>query len=946
MVTNTSNQLIQLFVVSTSHMDWDWNQTSEEYYTTNSGSTPVRTILQNAITLLQDPTLPIPYQFNLAEIAWLKRFLAEYHDQPFVLQTLQGFAPNQLVFLGGGITSPDNLVCNGEAFIRNYLVGRQFLKAKQLDAALTDVCWIPDDFGQDPQLPVVLNAMGMNGVAFWRVPGNQPSPPYGNSAIYDGCNYVPSNGSAPISYQLMQDGVTFFWQASDGSKILTQQMSDGYGVIWNQNNAVPGSSNPRNNKPETLYNFTQQSGVQPGGLLMAPCGGDFSDPSGTLCNTVQDYNNTYPGSPYAGLATFQDFINAMNAYEAANPGTLQTHAMDASNFWTGYFASRPQLKINQQQGVNILMATETLGTLLQAQYPALANQWTAIAPNIADAWDLLCPSTHHDYVTGTSPNSVYTAEQLPWGNKALDIAKGALETTLALLGGAVKTNPAAGQVAYIVYNPSGFRRLETGNLVEIPATADLAGMNSVWINERSSLVAIQRTSDGKIVFPCYTDVGTPSMAYTTVYFTPEIVAVTNSLPDAGQDSYTLSNDLVSITVTANSGWAITSLTDIGNNNFQVLKGDCYGNQLMLYYESEYNSPTNYGYGNIYQMGNELAPTDENGSGFYADSSSYFIGVQTNGLYDASMVDNGPYVWRLKASVANTATDAVAAITYELYANEPLVRMEITGNAASNVDNSIVATWAISDHNDVSPSGMLYGTGNHWNDGITTQEGNSYIFTPYWNGPNFRPVHDYLTLQPVGNPAAGQPLAAVYNEAMRAWSYYNGLLLGTLFRNPPGTQRGAHGTDTSTVTQRYAFRVPGANGIGRPETCQPLQESIAFQQPLLAVAAAPFAGVAATLAETATLVAPIASNCLVRVARPQDPVENEPFSFVLRIYQPTNSAAQSYQFNLPFAYGGMQVQLVTALEEPLAQQPEQQPILSGGVITIYDMPTLTTLQVQL
>jgi hypothetical protein len=311
-----------------------------------------------------------------------------------------------------------------------------------------------------------------------------------------------------------------------------------------------------------------------------------------------------------------------------------------------------------------------------------------------------------------------------------------------------------------------------------------------------------------------------------------------------------------------------------------------------------------------------------------------------------VVDNGPYVWRLQAKVANTGTDAVAAITYALYANEPVVRMEIMGKAASNVDNSIVAAWAISDKNDIAPSGMLYGTGNHWNDGTVSQDGNSYAFTPYWNGPNFRPVHDYLTLQPVGNPAANQPMAAVYNEAMRAWSYYDGLLLATLFRNPPGTQRGAHGTDIGTVTQRYAFRVPGANGIGRPETCQPLQESIALQQPLLAVAAAPLAGVTANLGTEATLIAPRNANCLVRVARPQEPVENEPFSFVLRIYQPTNSAAQSYQFNLPFAYGGMQLQLVTALEGPLAQQPEQQPVLSGGVITIYDMPTLTTLQVQL
>jgi alpha-mannosidase len=937
MVNNATNTPIQLFVVSTSHMDWDWNQTFEEYYQTNSGSTPVKTILQNAIALLQDVTLSIPYQYNLAEIAWLQRFLREFPNQ---LGVLQNFTPNQLVFLGGGITSPDNLVCNGEAFIRNYLVGRRFLKEMKLDAALTDVCWIPDDFGQDPQLPVVLHAMGMNGVSFWRVPGNEPSPPNGNPQIYDGCNYVPTNGTAPISYQLMQDGVTFFWQAADGSKILTQQMSSGYGVIWNQATSGDGEQ-----EGAMLNTFVNNSGLQPGNLLMAPCGGDFSDPSANLLDAVNYYNSHYAttNKVTAGLATFQDFINAMNAYEAANPGTLQTIAMDASNFWTGYFASRPQLKINQQQGVNMLLATETLGTLLQAQSPVLANQWTAIAPTIAEAWELLSPSTHHDYITGTSPDNVYADEQLPLGNKALLTAQTALEQALALLGGAVKTNTAAGQVAYIVYNPSGFRRMETGNLVEIPANPDLAGMNSVWVNEGTTLVPIQRTSSGHIVFPCYTDVGTPSMMYTTVYFTAQVIAPPNTLPDAGLDSYTLSNGLVSITAAANSGWAITNLIDIGNNNFPVLKSNGLGNQLLLYRETNYNSSS--AYGNIYQMGNEQAPTATNGSGFYTDSHGAFTAVTDNGTYAASVVDNGPYVWRLQAKVANTATDAVAEITYSLYANEPLVRMEITGNAATTLDNSIVATWAISDNNDNVPSGMLYGTGNHWNDAATPQSDNPYAFTPYWNGPNFRPVHDYLTLQPFNNPA-GEPMAAVYNEAMRAWSYYDGLLLGTLFRNPPGTQRGAHGTDIGTVTQRYAFRVPGAKGIGRPETCQPLQESIAFQQPLLAAAVAPFAGVAASLPESATLVAPIASNCLVRVARPQEPVQNASFSFVLRIYQPTNNTAQNWQFNLPVGGPGIQLEMVTALEAPLAQQPAQPPVFSNGAITIYDMPTLATLQVRL
>lgn len=928
MATNTNTQQVQLFVVSTSHMDWDWNQTFDEYYETNSGSTPVKTILANAIALLQNVTLPVPYQFNLAEVAWLQRYLKDNKDQ---LTVLQGFTPNQFMFLGGGITSPDNLVCNGEAFIRNYLVGRTFLKAVKLTASLTDVCWIPDDFGQDPQLPVVLNAMGMTGVSFWRVPGNEPIIQNGNPPQPQ---YNPLNGSTSISNQLIEKGVTFFWKAADGSTILTQQMSQGYGVIWNQT----GDSNAI-----TLRDFTLSSGLQPGNIMMAPCGGDFSNPSGSLANAVADYNSTYaPGNNiYAGMLTFQDFINAMNTYAQANPNALQTIEMDASYFWTGYFASRPQLKINQQQTVNNLMATETLSTLLCVQYPIISNIVATLTSMLAEAWEKLCPSTHHDYVTGTSPDRVYRDEQLKLGNEALNLSQQVLKQALSILGGAVQTHPNGNQVPYIVFNPSGFKRTQTGNFVEIPASPDLDGMNSVWINEGRELVPIQRTSSNTIVFPCYISNGMPSMTYTAVYFTTELSSVANPLPQQGQASYKLSNKAVSITVDAVNSWAISSLIDEGNNGFEVLKVNGLGNQLRLYYETDYNNKS-YQYGNIYQMGDEMEPGATDGSGFYTDGQSFFTAVQSNGSYEVSVLDNGPYIWRLSANIANTYTNATAQIEYLMYAEEPLVRIQVTGNAASSLDNSIVATWAISDEQDRVPSGIMYGTGNHWNDGATSNLNNPYAPTPYWNGPLFRPVHDYLTLQPATN-TTGTPMAAMYNEAMRAWAYYNGLLLGTLFRNAPGQQRGAHGTDTGTYTQRYAFRVPGRSGIAGPESCQPLQESISFQQPLLAVAAIPMADIQPALPETGTLAAPQQTNSLIRVARTQLP-GTEPLTFVMRIYQPTNNVSQNWQFNLPMATAPA-LALVTALEEPLAEQPAQQPSYNNGAVTIYDMPTLTTLWVQ-
>jgi alpha-mannosidase len=948
-----------LYVVSTSHMDWDWNCTFEQYYgTTRCIVDSVKEILEQAISLIESND---GYQYNLAEMAWLQRYL---RDKPGVLPQLKTFK-DQLFFLGGGITSPDNLVCNGEAFIRNYLVGRTFIKEAGLDELLTNVCWIPDDFGHDPQLPVVLNAMGMTGVSFWRVPGNEPvvcsgTPPQPG--------YLPSDGSDALSYLLEQQGVTFRWRAADGSTILTQQMSDGYGVIWNQ-------ADTSDNNPATLNSFVTAKLTiptrnpctnpttgnnlvnQPGNLFMAPCGGDFSFPSGSLVDTVNSYNNDYyePGGAhynatgvYAVLATFQEYIDAMNQYDTSNPGTLLTHGMDASNFWTGYFASRPQLKINQLKAVNELMTAETLSTLLRVNGSTDGNNLQLIAKYIAASWEALVPSTHHDYVTGTSPDTVYEGEQLSYGETALKLSSNALTSALTQLGASVQTFAASSsEIPYIIFNPVGFNRTSS-MLIEIDATPALAGIQSVRLPEGQGNIPIQRTQSGKILFQyAYMD----SMSYITVYLSTSPYNNTQPPGQSGQDNYTFTNNIVSVTVTEDSGWAISSLVDIGGGNQELIQANGYGNRLNLYYETPTNSKST-AYGNLYQMGNEMAPTATDGSGFFADEDSVYTADPTA---PGTIIEKGPLLWHFSGGVINNRYNTKATIDYFLYANDPTVYMKITGNAASSVAGSVVTVWDLRDGVN-QPSGINYGTPNHWLSNEKASYYDGYEYKPYWNGPCFRPVHDYLTLLPANDPG-GAPVAAVYTGAMHAWAYYNKnqfngqpsqeQLLGILFRNAFGTQRGAHGTDTGTHTQYFAFRVPGSDGIGRPETCQPLQQSVAFQMPLLAVPAITVEGVDPIMPETGQLASMEQQNAIIRVARPQTNEAGDPFSFVFRMYQPTNDTSQSWSMRfLPPSGDIPSVSFVTALEEPLDIPAFSQPAYNNGTIMIPAMPTLTTIRVQL
>jgi len=65
-----------------------------------------------------------PYLYSTAEVGFLQRF---WQTNPQMLPILQKVAKH-LTITGGGISSPDNIVCNGETLLRNYLYGLKLLK--------------------------------------------------------------------------------------------------------------------------------------------------------------------------------------------------------------------------------------------------------------------------------------------------------------------------------------------------------------------------------------------------------------------------------------------------------------------------------------------------------------------------------------------------------------------------------------------------------------------------------------------------------------------------------------------------------------------------------------------------------------------------------------------------------------------------------------------------
>ena len=104
-------------------------------------------------------------------MGFFRRFIEVNPNQIAAIQKLG----DNFQIISGGVTSPDCLVCSGEGFVRNYLVGQTWLKAT-LGMTPKPQCWLPDDFGQGPELPALLTALGFEGMAFSRLPGTSNYP--------------------------------------------------------------------------------------------------------------------------------------------------------------------------------------------------------------------------------------------------------------------------------------------------------------------------------------------------------------------------------------------------------------------------------------------------------------------------------------------------------------------------------------------------------------------------------------------------------------------------------------------------------------------------------------------------------------------------------------------------------------------------------------------------
>jgi alpha-mannosidase len=875
-----------VFLGMDAHMDWDWLNTFQDLVTTGNGNGQgsAQQLLSSAWECMIGSQGSTIYPYAVCEMGFLRAALQTVPS--LMSQFTQYNLGQQLYIEGGGITSPDNLLSHGEAFIRNYLVGGSWVR--QTLGLTSSFAYLPDDFGHDAQLPVMLGAMGFTGISFSRLPGSWGSP-----------TKTPISGTS-LYQQLLNSGADFFWQSSDGSTVLAHMMQDSYSQgkgLQDDCDDLPAAVTA----VQDYVKYNQPSSPSPN--IYVPCGNDFAMPIPCLVQIASAYNAQVPAPPVTAIASTLPEYMAVVAEWAQNGGTLGTLAIDPTPYWTGFYASRPGLKILHHAATRRLLGAEVFDAVAATLKTADALAWAPIAAArraaIQQGWEAVLPSTHHDYVTGTAVDSVYTEEQRPLLEAAAAMARGTLQATMIELAGMVDASPGKGELPVVVFNQLGFARSA--------AVVCTAPRGTSWQSVRSSdqtYAPVQALGDDRWLFQA----AAPSLGYTTYYLSDQqatnspVVSVSET-----DEMITLTSDLVTATI-VKSRFELLALVPIvgGQPQDDLIPSDKNGNQLVFYKDL----------GNLYNFGNEADPSG--GLTEQAPSPPTVTDIQIR--------ERGPLRARIEATVSfafDDGSDSTASylVEYLVVAGEPMLHMAVTGAVPLPADPSkggtpyavMVRTPLTSGGNAAVVDGVLRGTPYHWHDQLPVA---------YWPAPTFQATHHFVVPS-----AGGTTLAGFYHRDIPAWAIDgNGDMIACILRNTPGTypwptggmNLGANGVDFDRHRRAYALRVPQGLPVA-PSLLSVFQEAWSYATPLAAaIGAVPSAGVSsqhqvdAALPATFSLAQVTSDNAVLTVAKAADA---DPQQLVLRLYQPSTTS-QSVTIELAAQIGAGALTPITALEQPI------------------------------
>jgi len=420
-----------LVIGETSHWDPNWLYTAEEYYRKRTRQT-MEEVLQE---LEQEPRRVYTVECTF--------FLKYFWDREEGAQERIRDLVNQgrIRLSGTGVTTPDTLLPDSEAILRDYLLGQEWLRENGMEAE-PNLAYLPDDFGHSPALPSLLRSLGFDKACVTRIDGM-----YFIGSDFRPRSSYPLAGSSAEALMREHGSLDFVWRAPDGAEVLTHwnaftyfqgDMLASLGIIRWMGRTFGINWRSERHIARRIKGFVRQLGpLARTPYLFCPIGCDFNGPIPGLLELIDRYNETryQDTGVWVVNAAMEDYLELVDLYRE----DLPTLSLDPNPYWMGFYASRPEAKQMCNRITRKLVLAESLSALddpaPSGLTPSRRGGRRTVRDRLGAAWDLVVVSNHHDFITGTSPDRVWTNEQRKWLQGAEALAQGALEQVRAGLKG-------------------------------------------------------------------------------------------------------------------------------------------------------------------------------------------------------------------------------------------------------------------------------------------------------------------------------------------------------------------------------------------------------------------------------------------------------------------------------------------------------------------------------
>ncbi|MEO8840143.1 MAG: hypothetical protein ABI591_28950 [Kofleriaceae bacterium] len=616
-----------LILSQSSHLDINWKSTFDEYY-----SARVETVFDDATTLLDaDPRT----FYSVAEMGFLAKHVADHGAEPW----LAHFGTGHARIVGGGMTSPDTLLPTAEALTRDYLLGTIF--AEQSFNARPRAAWLPDSFGHSPTVPDLLSAAGFTSVGFGRIDGAR------HTFEIVGAGLDPIAPDVTTTASVLRDlgSADFVWRGPGGGSVLAHYMPireycqgdsidlDGF-PVGGDRLGEEHDDDPVFVRSQIAEFIDQLTPYAKTPYLFVPIGCDFQVPRPRLADYAQWWNDEQYAATgvWVALATFEDYERLVGFHTDELPAMER----DIAPVWTGFYASRPQLKQAARAVAESLAGVEPFLALVEPGSDALAPAWQAVVL-----------SNHHDTITGTSSDAVVDSEEAPLLASAKTTAEDAWNRALSALSAQIDTQTADTAQVVVVVNPGPVDRSE---VVEVAAPASGAFHALVEGMPQPTQV----TADGRIAFLA---TAVPAFGWRTFSLQAGASASTalTATASVGADSAVISTGVLDARFAHHAdGWSLDSLQVGGQER---LAGPSM--EWVIYADT----------GGLYRIGSERPDC----------ANTQFAEVSTVRATTLTLIEAGPARTTLRATA--TVDGIATTIDFIAAAGDDRLTLRATGAAA-------------------------------------------------------------------------------------------------------------------------------------------------------------------------------------------------------------------------------------------------------------------------